>query len=217
MTKKIKIIIFIFILAILGLMVFVDYKNIKINFLSPFATSSPIIVTQDQDEVRNSAEKTKTAVLSNFSFEYSEYDEFSPEVAWERVPCPGEVYIRTPFIAYESTGVSIATSPSTLCTEFNDNAKTLADYEQGYKGKWRTTIVHSSEKVTINNIPMLRQIYSIAYTKKDGDGNEILDTSDGVDHELRYVFFDGSKFVIVTGWQASKYVEKLVNTIKLLP
>jgi len=217
MSKKTKIIVSILTLIILSLIVFVKYKNVQINFLSPLATSTPIIITQNQNETQNNTEKTKIAILSNFSFEYSEYDEFSDKVAWEGVACPGEVYIRTPFIAYESTDVSIATSPSTTCTEFNDNAKTLADYEQGYKGKWRTTIVHSSEKVIINNIPMLKQIYSIGYTKNDNEGKEILDTSDGVDRQLRYVFFDGSKFVIVTGWQSQKYIEKVVRSIKLLP
>lgn len=217
MTRKTKAVIGVFIIMLLGLVGFVKYKNLEVNFLSPFATSTPIIITQNQNEDKNNTEETKIAILSNFSFEYSKYDEFSPKVTWEGVPCPGEVYIRTPFIAYEPTGVSIATSPSTLCTEFNENAKTLADYEQGYKGNWWTTIVHSSERVNINNIPMLKQVYSIGYTKKDNEDKEILDTSDGVSNQLRYVFSDGSKFVIVKGWQAPKYIENIVRTIKLLP
>lgn len=217
MTKKLKIIVGICVVIMLSFILFIKYNQLNIYFLSPFATSTPIIITKNSETNQNNTEKIKTSTLSNFSFEYSEYDEFSNNVGWEGVPCPGEVVIRVPFIAYEQTSVSISTSPTTLCTDFNEKAKTLDDYNEGYKDARYTTVIHSSEKVTINNIPMLKQVYSQGTIKKNTDGKETLDTSDsGIDRQLRYVFFDGSKFVIVTGWQAPKYVEKIIQTIKLV-
>ena len=203
-------------LMFVGLVFFLRYNKLRVSLLSPFATNTPIIITKNPKIDQNN-ETTQTYKLSNFTFKHSRYDEIADKVAWEGLPCPGKIVIRVPNIAYEETSVYISTSPTTSCTDFNDDAETLDDYEINYKGAFFTTIVHLSEKVFINNIPMLKQIYSIGYYKKDDDGKEIFDTSDrGFDHQLRYVFFDGEKFVIVEGWQAPEYVEKIIKTIKLI-
>lgn len=216
MAKKIKFIVGLCVVAFFGFTLFLKYNRYNISLLSPFATSTPIIITKNP-ETDKSNDAIKTYQLSNFSFEHSQYDEIADSVAWEGLPCPGEIMVRVPYIAYEETSVYISTSPTTSCTDFNGNAKTLNDYTHDYKGAFFTTVVHSSEKVSVNGIPMLKQIYSVGYTRKDNNGKEIFDTSDrGWDHQLRYVFFDGKKFVIIEGWQAPEYVEKIVKTIKLV-
>lgn len=216
MNKKIKYILGAVALVILVFIAFIKYSPYQIHLLSPLATSTVVVIDEKPKTQQGNTSKTKTYQLSNFTFEYPEYDELAEKVAWEGVPCEGMIYTRNPSIAYESTGVYISTSPTTVCTDFNDEATTLNDYEKDYKGRFYTVIIHSSEKVEINGIPMLKQIYSKGLVTKDRNGKEIFDTSDGTDHELRYVFFDGEKFAIVAGWQASKYVDKIVNSIRLI-
>ena len=191
-----------------------EFFSYKINFLSLLATSTPIILTEKSDE-NNKKEETKIYRLSNFTFKYSEYDEFSEKVAIEGVPCKDMVYIKNPFINYENSGVFISASPTTNCTVFNDNAKTLSDYEKDYKSYY-TTKIHSSEKISVNNIPMLKQVYSVGIMEKDKNGKDILNTDFyiGTKEGSRYVFFDGERFITIVG--NFKYIDKIANTIELV-
>jgi len=163
-----------------------------------------------------------TSTLSNFSFAYpSANTSLIQHLAQEGVACDGEVAVSfseqgDPEIAE----VYIATSPSTACMRFNPNAKVLSDYEKGYQTGDFEEVIHSQEKLTINGIPMLRQIYSQGYWTDHGSGTGVkaFDTSNegSRDHELRYLFFDGSKFVTVAGLKTEEdYIDQIARSIRL--
>lgn len=132
--------------------------------------------------------------------------------------CKGEAAVS--FFENEKSGaaeVFLATSPSTPCMRFNPNAKLLADYGKGYRVGDFEEVIHSQQGVTINGIPMLRQIYSQGYWTDHGTGklfDPIIES--GVDHQVRYVFFDGSKFVVITGFRAELYIDQIARSVRLL-
>lgn len=199
---------------VIALFILKGFFSYKIKLLSPLSTGTPIMLTKKSDGNKR-REEIKTYKLSNFTFKYSEYDEFSEKVAMEGIVCENMVYIKNPFINYENSGVFISTSPTTNCVVFNDNAKTLSDYEKDY-GSYYTTKIHSSERISINDIPMLKQTYSVGIMEKDGSGKDILNTDyyNGTKEGSRYIFFDGKKFIAITG--DLKYIDKIANTIQLI-
>lgn len=154
-----------------------------------------------------------TEVLGDFTFAYPAANGPSFSLTWEGVLCNGAVALSFP-----PQKVVIATSPSTACTVFNPNAQVLADYGKGYRSNDFEEIIHSQKAVTVNGIPMLRQIYSQGYWTDHGSGSgvKVFDTSSegSIDHQLRYVFSDGSTFFIVTGWKAEPYIDQVAKTIQ---
>jgi len=131
------------------------------------------------------------------------------------------------------------TTPEPLGS-INPSAKTLDDYETDYPisaARMGTALVHgatvkirivetvhvlSNAKLLINNIPMLRQRYSVGRWLLDSDGNSIFDDSGDteVDNELRYVFFDGKRFVILSSGDSSpagdEFTDQIAACIQLL-
>jgi uncharacterized membrane protein len=150
---------------------------------------------------------------------------------WEQAAVPGAYNISVPSDAGEGH-VYIFTQSSPLGS-INPTAKTLDDYRIDYpisatssrqiivKGKPTTMEVNprarilSSEYVTINGITMLKQRYSVGFWSLDAYGNRVFDVSDesSVNDELRYVFFDGKTFVVITGWKSDFYINQIAQSV----
>ncbi len=108
-----------------------------------------------------------------------------------------------------------------LLGSINPEAKTLSDYEHDYFLQASTTedvrsqvLVIESEHITINNIPMLRQLYSIGY-RYNGQFLESGYEEDAGPALIRqrYVFFDGKQFVVIH--IVIPEAERVVHTIRL--
>jgi hypothetical protein len=162
-------------------------------------------------EIDPYAQGIATGTLSNFSFEYPVSAHIGG-ASTEGVHCPNEVIISIPQRKFDAL-VFISTSPSTACTAFNPNAETLADYETGYRQGDFQEVIDSQDGVMVNGILMLRQVYSHGYWK-DGVLGFDLDIGYAY-HYVRYVFFDGSKFVMVDGSNSDKYITPIVQSIRL--
>lgn len=109
--------------------------------------------------------------------------------------------------------------PSDTSLGYNPKGKTLEDYTGQYEtggyhiGKYGVkrnawAIIHSQEMLELSKTQVLKQIYSVGLWKEGDDHQgDSFDTStsiDGVDHALRYVFFDGKdKFIIMRAVGAS--------------
>lgn len=195
-------------------------RHLEVRFLSPFATSTVVVITPAAPPSSPLRPAIATSTLSKFEFSYPTAEAYLIDrVGAEGVVCDGVIGIDFSDLATtRSAKVFIATSPSTACQRFNPDAKILADYEKGYSTQDWADVIHSQEKVTIHGIPMLRQIYSHGYWKTnfgDSADNKVLGTTDegGADHQLRYVFFDENKFVIVTG--PEPYLDQITYSITL--
>jgi hypothetical protein len=184
---------------------------------------APVVADEHPDQIPPPKELS-THSFGNFTFSYPSDASLVDKVSWEGVACNGLIAISIPENDSPDTiKVFISTSPSTastVCTKFNPNAKVLADYEKGYRTDDFEEVIHSQNRVTINNILMLRQMYSQGYWTDHGDksGKKVFDTSNesSVDHQLRYVFFDGNKSVIISGWKAEKYINQIAHSVRLL-
>jgi hypothetical protein len=67
---------------------------------------------------------------------------------------------------------------------------------------------------------MLRQRYNTGYWDLDAQGNRFFSSSDEVAQQnaLRYVFFDGRNFIIITGWRESeKWIDRVAQSVRLIP
>lgn len=153
---------------------------------------------------------TTTSVFSNFSFSYPGRPEAG--TGWDSVWCEGvyQVHFGDP-----DHQIAMATTSAPLCAiAFNAKAKTLADFESGYSiANTFVERIHSQSYVAINGIRMLRQIYSQGRPRPDGT----IDSTDyGADHQLRYIFFDGKSFVVITAWKDSAGIDQIVQSIHLL-
>jgi hypothetical protein len=174
-----------------------------------------------------------TETIGNFTFGYPKGQGTLSEFGWEGVVEPGNyTLVINGMTNYD---LFIFTVPSSL-NSLNPNARSLDDYRTDYPlsgTSTRQVLVNgtpttvetreevrilSSEDVTINGIPMLRQRYSTGEWSLDADGNRVFDSSMEADvtNELRYVFFDGKTFVVLTGWQADGTIDYVAHTISLL-
>lgn len=200
------------------------------------SVGAPITSSQGSSDFPSAEEafaSIATSTFSNFSFEYpasASVQEFS----WEGVKSPGNTVIGIPTSRTSAT-IFLFTTPAPL-SSINPSAKTLSDYEDTYpigatstvqalvQGSVQTIVTQeevrilSTEATTSNGIPMLRQRYSVGHESVDETGNPTFkdDSEAEVDNELRYVFFDGKSFVIITGWQDDSYIERIVGSIRLL-
>jgi hypothetical protein len=177
---------------------------------------------------------TTSKTIGNFSIEYP-LDWYVTGFGWEQASVPGAYNISIPDSGSGGEQhVYIFTLPSPLGS-INSRAKTLDDYRTDYplsatstrqilvNGTSTTIETHqevrilSSEDVTINGIPMLRQHYSVGEWSLDASGNRIFDTSNEADvtDELRYVFFDGKTFVVITGWHADAWIDQIARSVQL--
>jgi hypothetical protein len=200
----------IFIIIVFGVTAVLHWRQrITGNSLSDLSTGS----LEKQD--------VATETINNFTFSCPRTTaSLSKSLAWEGIPCPREMVVS--FSEKGDQGVAevyLATSPSTPCMSFNPTAKVLADYETGYRTNDFEEMIHSQKSVFINGFPMLRQIYSQGYWTDygSGTGSKVFDVTreNSVDHHLRYVFFDGSRFVIITGGTASEpYIDEIARSIR---
>jgi hypothetical protein len=118
----------------------------------------------------------------------------------------------------------------------NPNARTLDDYRTDYplpytfdhevlvNGAPRRVAgnysirIHSTESVTINETPALRQRYSLGFWDLNESGENFFHIGDEIsmDEALRYVLFDAEKFIIVTGWKDSEWgIDYVVKNVRL--
>ena len=175
---------------------------------------------------------TSTETISNFTFSYPKGQGRLSEFGSEGVVYPGDYTLALNGITNYT--LYFFTAPAPL-SSINPAATSLDDYRTDYpvstsspqqvSGPNGTTItlprteVHilSDENVTINGIPMLRQRYSIGYWTTGQNGQRIFksDSEANVTNELRYVFFDGTTFVVLTGYQADDWIDYIAHTIKL--
>ncbi|MHB8860356.1 MAG: hypothetical protein ACYC48_01325 [Minisyncoccota bacterium] len=175
---------------------------------------------------------TTTEVIGNFTFAYPKGQGFLSAFGAEGVVYPGDYTLVLNGITNYT--LFFFTIPAPL-SSINPAARSLDDYRTDYpvstsspqqvSGPNGTTItlpqteVHilSSEEVTINGIPMLRQRYSVGYWTTDQSGQRVFksDSEASVTNELRYVFFDSTTFVVLTGYQADDWIDYVAHTITL--
>lgn len=174
-----------------------------------------------------------TSTLSNFIFAYPE-NAYVSGFGWEKVPTKGNISIRIP--SSSETNVYIFTNSSPI-SSFNPKATTLRDYKTDYFTTGiagdRQVLVHNklvtlsireevlvstSTEVVVNGIPMLRQRYSLGFWSLDAQGEKYFDTSNetSLKNLLRYVFFDGKTFVIITGFGSESYIDQIAQSLYLL-
>jgi len=154
---------------------------------------------------------TTTSTFSNFSFSYPGRNEAG--TGWDGTWCPGVHQVHS---GYPDHQIAMATTSAPLCAiAFNPNAKTLADFEGGYSiANTFVERINSQSYVTTNGIRMLRQIYSQGRPQPDGTID--VTTESSIDHQLRYVFFDGKSFVVITAWKDEAGLDQFVQSIHLL-
>ncbi len=183
-------------------------------------------------QVPGPAVATSTETISNFTFSYPKGQGRLSAFGSEGVVYPGDYTLAlngiTNFMLFFFTTPAPLSSINPAATALNDYR---ADYPvstsspQQVSGPNGTTItlpqteVHilSSEDENINGIPMLRQRYSVGYWTTDQSGKRIFktDSEANVTNELRYVFFDGTTFVVLTGYQADDWIDYVAHTITL--
>lgn len=156
---------------------------------------------------------TTTSTFSNFSFSYP--GRSAAGTGWDGVWCPGVHQVHSGYPENQDNLIAMATTSAPLCAiAFNPNAKTLADFEGGYSiANTFVERINSQSYVTTNGIRMLRQIYSQGRPQPDGTID--VTTEYSVDHQLRYVFFDGKSFVVITA-QIGDGLDQFVQSIQLL-
>lgn len=159
-----------------------------------------------------------TESIGSFTFGYPEGQGELSTFGWEGVVFPGDyTLILRGITNYE---LFIFTTPAPL-SSINPAAISLDDYRHDYSSAdGKGVHILSSEDVTINGIPMLRQRYSVGYWATDQNGKRTFKSDSEADmtNELRYVFFDDidTKFAILTGWQADDSIDYVAHTIQLL-
>lgn len=149
----------------------------------------------------------------------------------------GAVIIECPSDSiYAPRGFAINVATSTSFEPFRPNAKTLDDYKTNYlledfepfeeqtkdgivvDHRAHEVVIYSQEELTVNGIPMLRQIYSYGTLDQEYDGHSSFEATDewGADHALRYVFFDGKSFVIlVSGGSQNLTMDTIARSIRI--
>ena len=157
-------------------------------------------------------EDLATATISNFSFAYPNRG-FVTDLGYEGVVSKGNINI----VIEGQASVFIFTKPSILGGKFNPSATSIKDYKSDYSG----ILISTSSRIMINGIEMLRQRYSVGSWQVNEVGEKYFhDTDESETHDqLRYVFFDGKQFIIVTGWSQHRendyLIDNLVRTVHL--
>lgn len=195
---------------------------------SKFALTRPPAIAMSPNE-----NAIATSTLSNFSFEYPARVYVSG-FGSEGVAFRGNLNISIP-TNRETVNVFIFTTPAPMGS-INPSAKTLDDYKTDYPlsatGTQQVLVngasknietreivrILSSKNVFVNDIPMVRQRYSVGHWTLDNNGNRVFgDTDESEVHdELRYVFFDGKIFVTLTGWHSDIYIDQIAYSVRLL-
>lgn len=175
---------------------------------------------------------TTTETIGNFTFSYLAGQGRLSEFGSEGVVYPGDYTLTLNGITNYT--LFFFTTPAPF-SSINPVASSLDDYRTDYPvstsspqqvpGSNGTTItipqtevrILSGEDVTIHSIPMLRQRYSVGYWTTDQNGQRYFksDSEADVTNELRYVFFDGETFVVLTGSQADGWIDYIAHTIRL--
>lgn len=196
--------------------------------LSAFTLSRSPMMTPPSSE-----NAVATSTLSSFSFEYPARAYLS-EFGAEGVVFKGNLNISIP-TNREAVNVFIFTTFAPMGS-INPSAKILDDYKTDYSVSATSTqqvlvngvsknietheIVRilSSESMYVGDIPMLRQRYGVGHWTLDNNGDRVFgDTDESEVHdELRYVFFDGKTFVIITGWHSDIYIDQIAHSVRLL-
>ena len=157
-------------------------------------------------------EDLATATIAHFHFAYPNKS-YLTGLGYEGVASKGNTNI----VIEGQVSVFIFTKPSILGGKFNPAAKSLEDYAKDYSG----ILISTSTRMTLNGIPMLRQRYSVGSWQTNEKGEKYFhDTDESETHDqLRNVFFDGTQFIIVTGWSQHRendyLIDNLVSTIHL--
>jgi len=204
------------ILLIGGVSIFVWNQNQKPSPPSSLPSQLPPIPDVIQTPVVGTLTPyvmgTTTSTFSNFSFSYPGRQ--AAGTGWDSAWCPGVHQVHSGFDDHK---IAMATTSAPLCNiSFNPNAKTLADFEGGYSvASTFAERINSQSYITINGIRMLRQIVSQGVPRSDGTLGELGDGY-GMDHQLRYVFFDGKSFVVITAWKDEAGLDQFVQSIHLL-
>ena len=229
-----------FILLAAGSFFLFNSKSLKVspsnNPCNQTATTAPCEKIGDIPYIPPSSQNSttedySTSTLSNFIFSFPSKSYLS-DFGVEGVVMKENINIT---ISPENN-VFIFTKPAPLGGSFNASAKSLEDYVKGYpvskefsfdvlvNGKKETittreeVLVSTSTFAKINDIPMLRQRYSIGRWSIDASGKKYFSDTDEseVHDELRYVFFDNKNYVIVTGGKSSEYIDKVAQSIRLM-
>jgi hypothetical protein len=206
-------------------------KNITegINSTTTASNDNDGGVTTTNSDNTDTSTGMSTGTLSNFTFSYPDDYRLS-EAGWLKVVIAGDIQLNK---AESESSVYISTNPAPYAI-FNPKARSLDDYMHDYpvgqvKQQVRTkdgvvevststiAIIHSQEKFVANGIPILRQIYSFGYWEVDSDGKRVLSPMDTqIDHDIRYIFFDGKTFVIIDGWQSEKDMDQIARSVRLI-
>jgi|GEM_PF-2198636 len=154
---------------------------------------------------------------------------------WEKVAVPGAYNISIPDAGPDGERhVFLFTAPSPF-SSINPAAESLDDYRTGYPLSPTTTQevlvkdepttietreqvrILFTEDVVVNGIPMLRQRYSIGRWQPDFNGTIVFWSTDelGEQNQLRYVFFDDTTFVVITGWRADTYIDQIARSVRM--
>lgn len=165
-------------------------------------------------------EKT-TERIGNFTFWYPKGQGVVSEFGWEGVLFPGNHTLAVHGITDYT--LFFFTTPAPL-SSVNPRATTLDEYRHDYAiattSPQRMVHILSSEDVTINDIPMLRQHYSVGYWTTNESGEQVFksDSETDITDVLRYVFFDGETFVVFTSAHADSdnWVDYIAHGIQLL-
>ncbi len=219
MEMQPKIAILILLIILLGGIFFLskNHKNVSLSqALNPSSCDQSATTTDCskfpiQATSSTYAVGTTTSVFNNFSFSYP--GRLGAGTGWDSGWCPG---VHQVHFGETDHQIAMATTSAPLCAVvFNQNAKVLADFEGGYSiANTFVERIHSQNYVTINGIRMLKQIYSQGPLNTDGTINSTIEY--GVDHQLRYVFFDGRSFVMITAWKDEAGLDRIVQSIRLL-
>ncbi len=164
--------------------------------------SSPLPVSSQEEDW-----KTYTSKKYGFEFQYPP----SRQIVEIKTDGPERVQIRDsigifPINRNDNRAIYIYL-PISKDVGYNPSATSLEDYETDYDSLYGQVMIHSTERVQVNTIKSIKQIYTAWFWSYDVNGKEIksfMNNEYDNGNWLRYVFFDKKdNFVILKAYTDS--------------
>ena len=186
--RKIWILLFISVCLIIGAIAFVSFNN----------RNKYELILANPGLAKSGKEETYNFSLNQYALDM--------QIAWvvstssaEGITYDGNFTIHIPVsTVIQDRILDVFTKPG-YHSSINPYAKTLEDYGKDFSiDKYNDVHIESQKSMILNGTPVLRQIYSVGVWVAGGRGENLAFYANDLKHQVRYIFFDGSEFVVVT-------------------